>query len=1558
MVNLNDEERKKQYFYYSPLFALVLGLTPRFQVLAQPITPANDNTGTVIQQNGQEFEITGGTLSGDQANLFHSFAQFNLDPNQIANFLSNPQIQNILGRVTGNNPSLINGIIQVTGGQSNLYLMNPAGIIFGNQAQLNVSGDFIATTATGIGFSNNHWFNAFGTNHYETLIGTPSQFAFDLSQPAAILNQGDLAVESGQHLTLMGGTVVNTGTIAAPNGTITLAAVPGSRLIRIKQEGNLLSLDVEPPRDNNGDILPFTPLDIPELLTASNASPQEQENLNFVATGDLVFTGEIRGETVHLAAVNPIQPDDPTLIQTGDGTEHSPTVLRFAEEFLAPLDYTFIDERVDNPYELLYGGEAGTVSRLVLKDENGLATITEALNFSDQAVDTLTIVAEGNQGNFILGNQLITAENVTQYQSLLEQWGPSLSPQADILLYSCYTALGETGQSLMNTVANYTGADVAASTDITGSGGFGGNWQLEYQTGTIEAGMPFLTETVANWQGKLANITVDTGDVAGLIAAINTANGSGDTIVLGSGTYTLNDANFANDATDGLNGLPSIIGAVEILGNGATVERDTTSTNDFRLFHVAGTGNLTLDDITVQGGKITGGGTPAKFGGAILNNDGQLTVSNSTISGNYAAGGGGGIANYADGTATVTNTTISGNSAGNNSFYAGGGILNRGTFNLTNSTVSGNVVNNANGGGIQNAGTGAGSPVLNITNSTISGNSAASGGGIANFSTPTAPATVNISSSTIANNFATTNYGGIYNYGQSVDYSKVQIQNSIIAQNTTGGTNADVGWNDLTNAPVIDQGNNLIGVDSSGGTVFTNGSLVGSAGNPLDPGLLPLDNYGGPTQTHALQGDSPALNAGDNTLATGLSTDQRGSPGQRIIDGTVDIGAFEWQGSEMISVGPQTQTISSLPTALDVSVKVVEKGFNIVPLVGVNVNFSASGIEGTFSNGTTVLTNGSGIAANIFNAVSASGNFQILAESSGLTPIEFNFTYTPPVSSNEELPSSPAETLAFLYTPLTPLSVSLLNETSLSQLLLNPELAFQLFEAKLTQTFEQYLARGDLEVVETATGIVTTETVTSDSSWGEETIGIPHEGEEIAPLFTDESLREGESEGLSLAEAERDTGLNELNGDVAGEEGTDNLEEEQSGGHFSELLNEDDDSNSLINAGGESEDDEVLLTDAQASLRQVLEETGVKPALLYVIFVPALGPVANAEPQGNDRLYLMLVPPDGDAIVKSTPLTRDLVTQVADRFRNSTVNVRRPGAFLQPSQQLYDWLISPLEEQIQDLEINHLTFLLDTQLRSLPVAALSNGKQFLVERYSVSLMPSMALTNLKYEDIRNFSLLAMGAEQFEDQTPLPGAGQEIQLLTSRLWNGESYLNADFTVDKILEARSESGFRMMHLATHGQFEPGTPANSRIYLGNGTLGLDEVHNLGLHNPPVELLVLSACQTALGDAEAELGFAGLAVLAGVKSALGSLWLVNDAGTMGLMTTFYSQLKEAPIKAEALRRAQLEMLQGETYIEGNSLVMGEETFPLPDDVAGVDKIQLRHPYFWSGFTLIGTPW
>jgi filamentous hemagglutinin family protein len=260
--------------------------------LAQSISPAPDGTGTVVTPQGNTLNITGGTPSKDGANLFHSFIRFGLTPEEIANFQSSPEIRNILGRITGGDASLIDGLIRVTGGNSNLFLINPAGIIFGPNARLDVPASFMATSANGIGFGSG-WFNASGSNDFAALVGTPNAFAFTLQQPGAVLNFGRLAVESGQSLTLLGGTAISTGSLSAPAGAVTVAAVPGESVVRLSQAGMLLSLDIQPLAGsvNLPDNWRVPAVSLPQMLTGGGVSHATDLTVNSDGTVRLAGSG-------------------------------------------------------------------------------------------------------------------------------------------------------------------------------------------------------------------------------------------------------------------------------------------------------------------------------------------------------------------------------------------------------------------------------------------------------------------------------------------------------------------------------------------------------------------------------------------------------------------------------------------------------------------------------------------------------------------------------------------------------------------------------------------------------------------------------------------------------------------------------------------------------------------------------------------------------------------------------------------------------------------------------------------------------------------------------------------------------------------------------------------------------------------------------------------------------------------------------------------------------------------------------------------------------------------
>jgi CHAT domain-containing protein len=409
---------------------------------------------------------------------------------------------------------------------------------------------------------------------------------------------------------------------------------------------------------------------------------------------------------------------------------------------------------------------------------------------------------------------------------------------------------------------------------------------------------------------------------------------------------------------------------------------------------------------------------------------------------------------------------------------------------------------------------------------------------------------------------------------------------------------------------------------------------------------------------------------------------------------------------------------------------------------------------------------------------------------------------------------------------------------------------------------------------------------------------------------------------------------------------------------------------SFINQLGISVPEEVRVNIFQTrDIAQKIEKaTGVKPAFIYISFFPVELPATSnpgaVSEQDSDQVEIILVTGQGKPIRYVIPnVTRGKILQVVQEFRTQiiTAQYRDRNNYLKPSQQLYNWIIKPIEADLQAQEITNLVFLLDVGLRSTPLAALHNGKQFLVEKYSIGLMPSLTLTNTLYTDIKKSELLAMGISQStQGQDPLPAVPLELGTLVNKLWTGKFLLNQQTTVENLKSQRRQKPFGIIHLATHADFLGGAVDNSYIQLWENKLRLNQIRQLGLHEPQVEMLVLSACRSALGNEQAEIGFAGLAVLAGVKTSVASLWAVDDTGTAAFMTKFYESLKTAPIRAEALRKAQVAMLKGEVYLKDGHLQGLEKAgnLSLPTESFENPNQSLSHPYYWSAFTMVGNPW
>ncbi len=345
-------------------------------------------------------------------------------------------------------------------------------------------------------------------------------------------------------------------------------------------------------------------------------------------------------------------------------------------------------------------------------------------------------------------------------------------------------------------------------------------------------------------------------DDCSLREAIAVASPS-DNIDVPAGTYTLT-----------LGAQITIDKGLTLTGAGADLTIIEAATEpgvaDYRVFTIDANEAVIISGVTIRHGNTN------LQGGGIFMSSGMLTLINSTISDNSANSNGGGIFNNGI-TLTIENSHITDNKSSGNS---GGGIYNstNGTLTITDSTIVANRSLNNVGGGIHNV-----NGTVDLTNSTVSNNSAVNGGGVNNSNN----GVLNLISSTIINNSASSNGGGIF-----VDSGTVEAINTIIAQNT-----APIGP-DCRNS-VTSLGHNLIGFLAGCGFTTGPGDLTGTPDIPLDPRLGPLQDNGGPTLTHALLEDSPAVNHGDNTVCP--DTDQRGIP--RIQGAACDIGAFEVESS-------------------------------------------------------------------------------------------------------------------------------------------------------------------------------------------------------------------------------------------------------------------------------------------------------------------------------------------------------------------------------------------------------------------------------------------------------------------------------------------------------------------------------------------------------------------------------------------------------------------------------------------------------------------------------------
>ncbi|MCL1471931.1 CHAT domain-containing protein [Argonema antarcticum] len=256
------------------------------------------------------------------------------------------------------------------------------------------------------------------------------------------------------------------------------------------------------------------------------------------------------------------------------------------------------------------------------------------------------------------------------------------------------------------------------------------------------------------------------------------------------------------------------------------------------------------------------------------------------------------------------------------------------------------------------------------------------------------------------------------------------------------------------------------------------------------------------------------------------------------------------------------------------------------------------------------------------------------------------------------------------------------------------------------------------------------------------------------------------------------------------------------------------------------------------------------------------------------------------------------------------------------SKQIYNWLIQPIETDLMASQVKTLVFVLDGKLRNIPMAALFDGKEYLMQKYGIALAPGLQLISPKPLSRQYLNVLGAGVSMEQElmegvkYTSLPNVKIELELIKEKL-SSEILLNQNFTDAKFKQQIGSDKFSVVHIATHGQFSS-NPDQTYIVIWGKRLKVTELDNIlrvsdRVNSKPIELLLLTACETAKGDERATLGIAGVAVRAGARSTLASLWRADDKTTVVLIDEFYQQLKNNPRlpKTEALRLAQQKLLK-----------------------------------------------
>ena len=1571
-----------KFCHLVPIASAVLSILPAIEGKAQviPDRTLGSESSVVNQIDGLRDRIDGGATRG--SNLFHSFSEFSVPTGGEAFFNNATTIDNIITRITGGSISNIDGLIRANG-TANLFFLNPNGIVFGPNARLDIGGSFLASTAEGIKLGERGLFSATNPEVSNLLSVRPrALFANAMAARTAQLNnQGNLAVRAGSSLTLQGGEVRNTGNLTAPRGTVAILGEKVGLFENARIDVSSLTGGGNVEEDGGGIKLTAGTLSIADSVLATSTSGEgdgggiELSADTLSISNSSLFSiamGEGDGGGIELSAGTLSIANNSVLATStsgeGDvgGIELTADTLSIADSELRTTIKDGDARGIELTANTLSIADSVVATSTAGKgDVGGIELTADTLSIADSELFT-SASGEGDGGGIelIVGTLSIANSNLTartfgegeggdikiEASESIDIFGADSRRQfSGLFATSESVAIRESGNIIISTPNLNLGLGAAISTR-TRSASKGGDIEISTNTLSVTGGAQILASSFSS-DGSGGRIEINATEKVTISGRDPTYNNR----LSGFVETKLDEATRANSRA-GVAQLTQLAELSEaeltelaVLGNLLTffIDVDTAGPESAILSDALSTGNagsitLTTNELQVNSGAKISVSSAEGAAGSLNITANLIDLNNGTVSAETARGNEGNINLTASDIRLFNSSTTTTNAQSDST---GGNItINTNTLILEQSNLTARAVE-GRGGNIRINAQG----IFTDSFSRIDASSDVGIDGTVEINNQLEPTRglVELSASVVdASNLVTESCAA------NADSSFIITGRGGLPPNPTGLLRGRALWLDERITSTVNSKNQPLLIEATGWITHANGQVELVSQHPFNDSIL------GST----LNNRASILFKRGQTQAA-LETWQKAAEAYQLAtDRSGVLGALINQAQALQSLGLNRRAIKLLEPVNQLLKTQPDTLMKAIALQSFGVTLQA---VGELERSTEILQNGLAISQRLGSDSLASATLLNLgnaasANSDPETAIKFYqqaaFRATAPLEKTEallnllavyvreergdeakdllseieaeiaNLPASRDRVYAQLNLASSlmaaDLAIGSVGEVLKEAIARAQELEDRRGEAiALQQLASLYQKVGQLTTAQTLTekslliaeGIQAKELVARSQSQLGKLLKQQRKIEESIMAYSNavkgfESLRKdlvATSEDVQFDF--RDTvepAYRELVGLL--------LRNNPSQSQLKQAVD-------LIETLQLAELDNFFQDACLEARPEQLDAIDLTAAVIYPIILP-------------ESLEIILLQRDRPIIHRKIEISETEVETAILRMRRSLLRSR--GINQLSTVKFYDWLIEPFEEELASNQIKTLVFVLDGNLRNLPMAALYDREkeQYLVEKYAIALTPGLQLLKSQSLQPEKPQAFTAGISQaVQGFASLPAVEWELEKISEFL-PSQKLLNQEFTGENLAAQTEETPFSILHLATHGQFSSNRD-ETFILAWDKKIKVTELEGLlrrreTIEATPIELLVLSACQTAKGDKRAALGLAGVAVRSGARSTLATLWSVQDDSTARLIVEFYRQLTNPNIsKAEALRRAQVALLKG----------------------------KYKLPYFWAPFVLVG---